>query len=301
MEKKKLLVHAVFNRLLDILTSDSGEIPSELSLSKKLAVSRTVIRKAFELMVARELIRVSGRRKKLVRSVQPSDYFDIAKDSMGNDQIIEQFFIDQMKNGALRPGVKFSVLELATDSGCNRTIVREFLLKFSRFGLIEKLPRKMWGMVKIDRDYMRELTDTRKILELGALNSIWSQPDSAPIWLRLDRLSSRFEHMIEGLECSANDASFWELDKSLHQSMIDCRSNRFISRFYANIYFMFTLHFQWCLSEGTGFTETTLAQDIELLNNIILRHKKEVEFVISNRCENWRELFCEAVDMLNFP
>ena len=301
MNKNKNLVHETFNQILTILSHDSPMVPSELSLSQKLEVSRTVIRKAFDIMVKLNLIQVSGRKKALIRIIRQSDYFLLEPDQADRNQIIQQFFVNQIRNGSIRPGVSFSVLDLATESGCNRTIVREFLYKFSKFGLIEKRPRKMWGMVRIDRDYVAELTETRKRFEVGALESLWDLPGSSPAWSQIKRIALELVQLSELAESSINESQVWKLDEVFHQSLIDCQSNRFLSQFYSTIYFVFTLHYQWCLSEGSSHVDLVLAQSVELSTTIIQHQKKESRKILDRHCDTARDLFFKAIEMLSFP
>ena len=295
------LVHGTYNRILEMLSHDDDELPSETDLSRELKVSRTVIRKAIEIMIEKGIVRSPGRPKKRKRAVRESDYFPLEPHRKSSETIIRQFFIDQMKNGAIRPGDRFSVLELATESGCNRSIVREFLYEFGKYGLIEKMPRKMWRMVAIDRKYIAELTETREILELKALEHLWQSPQPAPIWKRLNRIRSLFDCILEKQGKTDRETDFWPLDEELYRSIVANQNNRFVSQFYSIIYFVFTLHYQWCLSEESGHVDSVLALDREFLENILQREKEASADIVRRHCEIARTLFAEAVHMLTFP
>ena len=301
MERKSRLVHGAYNQILETLSRDTESFPSELSLSRKLEVSRTVVRKAIAIMVERGIVQIVGRRKKRKRTVRDSDFFSLESKCANDETVIRRFFIDQMKSGAIRPGDRFSVLELSAKSGCNRTVVREFLYKFGKFGLVEKLPRKMWGMVKIDRQYIADLTEARKMLELEAMKRLWRHPDAASVWKRFRDIYSQLRRIAENPDDTTGENDFWPLDEKLYREIAASQDNRFLSRFHSTVYFVFMLHYQWCLWEGSEFMRSILALDIELLENIAQRKKGAAANIIREHCNVAQELFSEAIDMLAFP
>ncbi len=297
MAVKSQLVYKTFNRILDSISQEPENIVSELALSKQLGVSRTVIKKAFAMMLDKGLIQVKERKKILKRAIQEADYIALDAEQVEGDQVIREFFVNQMKNGTIRPGVRFSVLELARESGCDRTIVREFLQKFSKFGLVEKLPRKMWGMVKIDHGYINELVEARKSIEMNAIKDLWNQEDASPVWQKLTHLSLQLSEMAESID----ESQFWELDRRLYEIIVECLNNRFVVQFHSTLYYLFTLHYQWILSVGTGIAESVLWQNIELLDAVINRNYEESVHFIRSHYETAEELFLEANKMLAFP
>lgn len=75
------------------------------------------------------------------------------------------------------PGDKFSELELSKASGCNTIAVREFLIKFSHFGLIKKNPRAKWQMVGFDEKFALELVECRRIFEFSSITKLLTVPE----------------------------------------------------------------------------------------------------------------------------
>ncbi|MGO7360454.1 GntR family transcriptional regulator, partial [Rhizobium ruizarguesonis] len=57
------------------------------------------------------------------------------------------------------PGMQINELELAREIGNGTTSVREFLIRFSRFGLIEKRPKSHWTIKGFTREFALELAD----------------------------------------------------------------------------------------------------------------------------------------------
>ncbi len=301
MDRKGQLVRSTYNRILEILSGEATPFPSEAALSRRLEVSRTVVRKAIALMIDRGLVRTTGRKRAARREIRSSDYLVSAATPASGGSKIRQFFFDRMKSGAIRPGGIFSVLELAEESGCDRSAVREFLHEFGKYGLIEKMPRRMWKMVAIDRQYVADLTETRQMLELDALEHLWLLPQSAFPWRRLDGIRSSLLRLAEKREGTDGETDFWPLDEELYRTVMESRNNRFLLQFHSVVYFVFTLHYHWCLSEGSGYVQSVLALDLELLENIGRRQRDASADVIRRHCVTARTLFSEAIQMLAFP
>ncbi|MCP4294994.1 MAG: GntR family transcriptional regulator, partial [Proteobacteria bacterium] len=258
MNKRNQLLHSTINHILEALQSDPSQVPSELGLSKEIEVSRTVIRKAFDLLQKKGVIEKVGRIRTVKRGVQQDDFFILQGDFDEPLDVFQHYFMSQIKRGEIRPGTRFSVLDLSTNSKCNRTVVREFLYSFSKFGLVEKLPRKMWGMVSIDQTYIKELTDIRIDLEVEAVRKLWQHPKTSPIWSKLDSIYQKFLEYQNGIGFPL--PAIWKLDEMLFQLLIECNSNRFVSQFHANIYFVYNLLYQWCLEDEDDQLNSRLVQ-----------------------------------------
>jgi DNA-binding GntR family transcriptional regulator len=95
-----------------------------------------------------------------------------------------------------QPGMQINELELAREIGTGTTSVREFLIRFSRFGLIEKRPNSHWILKGFTREFALELAEVREMFELhsaaefGRLppdnrpgaRSPRSRPSTTPCW-----------------------------------------------------------------------------------------------------------------------
>ncbi len=65
-----------------------------------------------------------------------------------------------------RAGMHIIELELAREIGVGTTSVREFLIRFSRFGLIEKRRNSHWVLKGFTREFALELTTIRELFEM---------------------------------------------------------------------------------------------------------------------------------------
>lgn len=302
MAKKNRLTGQAVNRILESISSQKSEfitLPSGLSLSNEIGVSRTVIRNALDDLLEKGLIKKQGRSYVTIRSIQSNDYYDDEEQDSDGATKIQQYFLDQVNRGDLRPGTRFSVLELATASGCNRTIVREFLYSFSKFGLVEKLPRKMWGMVSVDKAYFIELIETRKILELKALDKVWQAPETDPIWQDLERCYQTALSFMEQTDLMANKVS--NLEASFYRLLFSPLSNRFIQQFYEIAYYVFCFHTKWWMEEEEDQLNARLVQMTSLLEYILIRDRKACVKFLDDFYQSAFLAFEESIAMIGFP
>lgn len=268
------LVQQTCNRLLDLISEiapQQQKLPNDLSLSQQLDVSRTTIRKSLERLQEIGLIEAQGSSKRICREPQRGDYFDLSKEPSSKEALIETYFLSLISSGRLLPGDKFSELELAQKSGCNTITVREFLIKFSRFGLIQKKPRAQWQMVEFDSHFAQELVEFRKMLEAAALEKLMQLPTTHPVW---DKLQSLLD---AHLDLRANfDRDFGklpELDELLHRTLQEAASNRFISQFFDIVSVVCHYHYQWDKRDLKTRHSMSVNEHIELLQKILSHNK----------------------------
>ena len=299
MDKRQRLRLLTVNQILEILSRKPNAIPSELKLSTDLKVSRTVVRNAFEYLQDKGIVEKLGRNRLQKRPIQQDDYIILDQDDQSSEEFVQSFFLSQLKKGEIRPGTRFSVLELAKVSGCDRTAVREFLNRFSRFGLVEKLPRRMWGLVSIDKSYINELIKARKDLELEALEYLLLLPSTAPIWLDIKNIRRKITDFHNHIY--ARPESIQELDSEFFKVFIGSFSNRFKNQYYDTIYFICKLLYEWCLDDEEDQAMARLVQLTEFIDKLLERQQEECIDLLSNHLESTRQLFMEALVMLDFP
>lgn len=139
--------------------------------------------------------------------------------------------------------MQINELELAREIGVGTTSVREFLIRFSRFGLIEKRPNSHWVLKGFTRSFALELTEIREIFELRSAAAFVGQPDGSPMWSELDCLEA--EHHALAREIATRFNEFSELDERFHRLIHRASHNRFIVDFYDVIAMIFHYHYQW--------------------------------------------------------
>lgn len=273
MSEKTYLFQKSINQILDHIASlPKGEtiMANDIQLTKLLSISRTTVRACVEHLCEIGMIKRDGPNKLVLRQPNESDFFDIKDKISTKDVQIEKYFLNLINTGQLLPGVLFSELSLAKNSGCTTITVREFLIKFSNNGLIEKIPRGRWKMVKFDEEFARELIAFREMVEMRALTELLKHPKSSQVWQELQELL--FKHQEVRADMENRYMEFPDLDRELHLIIQRSAKNRFTQQFFDIVSFVCHYHYQW---DKTGELERfTIAIDehIDLLNNLIIHN-----------------------------
>jgi len=268
-DKTYLFKQSVNKMLQHIADLPSGEniMANDIELTKLLSISRTTVRACVEHLCAIGMIKRDGPNKLVLREVTEADSYDIKDKNSTKDVQIEKHFLDLINTGNLLPGDRFSELSLAKNSGCTTITVREFLIKFSNNGLIEKIPRGRWKMVKFDEEFARELVSFRQMVEMRAITELLNLPKDNPVWQELTELLAKHKEVRADME--NRYLEFPDLDKALHYKIKAGNKNRFTNQFYDIVSFVCHYHYQW---DKTGeFERFTKAIDehIDILNNLV--------------------------------
>ena len=300
MKAKTYLFKQSINSMLKHI-SDLPEgqniMANDIELTKLLSISRTTVRTCIEHLCEINLIKRDGPNKLVLRQPSQEDYFDITDKNSTKDVQIEKFFLGLINAGKLLPGDRFSELSLAKDSGCTTITVREFLIKFSSNGLIEKIPRGRWKMVKFDKDFARELVSFRQIIEMKAITDLLKVPSDDPIWQELNELLIQHKEVRSDME--NRYLEFPDLDKALHHKIKQSTKNRFTDQFYNIVSFVCHYHYQW---DKTGELERfTVAIDehIDLLNNLVTHNTAGAVLSMEKHLASAEETLLLSVDALD--
>ena len=175
------------------------------------------------------LIAWNKRAKTVLRAPKPDDFFpEEETDTLA--QIIERSFMRRLLAGGAEAGMQINELELAREIGVGTTSVREFLIRFSRFGLIEKRRNSHWVLKGFTRAFALELTEIREMFELRSAAAFAALPEDSSVWADLDRLED--EHRQLAQEIATRFTAFSELDERFHRLIHRASRNRFIVDFY---------------------------------------------------------------------
>ena len=247
----------------------SRPLPTESALANQFEVSRATIRKALSHLETLGLMgRESGVRV-IEREVQPDDYFQIEQHEGSREEVIEKHFVDLILNGSILPGDHFSELELARQTQCNTVSVREFLIKFSRFGLIEKEPRSQWRMKVFDEHFVDQLYEVRHMFEMHALSCFMRLPATDPAWADLEALLQDHKTLKQQIDKHYSD--FSQLDQRFHLLLWSAHKNQFIRQFYDIISFVFHYHYQWDKSDERERNSLAIDEHIEIISKMLLK------------------------------
>jgi len=241
MSKQSNVYKDAYNRCLRLLNSGQS-LPSEPDIGAQLGISRTTVRTILARMEEQGLLQWNKRTKVVLRDPAPADFFpDDETDSLA--QIIERSFMRRLLAGGAQAGVQINELELAREIGVGTTSVREFLIRFSRFGLIEKRRNSHWVLKGFTRAFALELTEIREMFELRSAAAFADLAKDNPIWPQLDAIEQEHRDLVAAI--STRYLEFSELDEKFHRLVHSASHNRFIVDFYDVIAMIFHYHYQW--------------------------------------------------------
>ena len=122
------LVRQTVNGLLDLIAATDAPLPSESGLAAQLGVSRSPLRRAMALMRQRGVLRDAQHGTQRARAPRPADRFPAEAKSLSKAEAFTGVFLAKLARGDLRPGQRFSELELAREAGLSTVSIREALL-----------------------------------------------------------------------------------------------------------------------------------------------------------------------------
>ncbi len=277
MSGQSFLIQETVNNILSSLPESLNDTPVVLkdnTLAKQFNVSRTTIRTSIQELEKLGVVKIIGNAKTVVRVTRATDYFDISDQVSTKEEIIERYFLDLINKGKLLPGNKFSELELAKASGCNTITVREFLIKFSRFGLIDKKPRAKWQMVEFDEKFATELIEFRRILEMNSITKLIAKPQDDPTWAKLSKLLDDHREVLADFD--NRYLEFSQLDSRLHYIIQEASGNRFFMQFFDVVSLICHYHYQWDKHDEYERNFVAINEHIEILIQLLAHNTSGV-------------------------
>ncbi|HEX9168338.1 MAG TPA: GntR family transcriptional regulator [Roseiarcus sp.] len=218
------------------------DIGSEHYWSEVLGVSRTTVRSVLAAFAAKGILAQDGRRKILLRRPVPTDlYPDLETEQLG--AIVEKRFMKWILDGDCKPGQQINGLELARQFGVSTSAIRDYLSRFSQFGLLERRPSGSWVFKGFTDVFAEELFEVREMFELRSAQRFVALAADDPAWGALERIKQ--EHLVLLDQAEGRFADFSELDERFHRLINDASRNRFIVSFYDLISMIFHYHYQW--------------------------------------------------------
>lgn len=275
MVKQSHLIQTTANCILEFISKNEKVIVlKDNTLAKQFDVSRTTIRTSLQELEKKGVIAINDNQKVVVRSPIESDYFDTSNSVSSKEEIIEKYFLDLINHGQLLPGDKFSELELAKSSGCNTITVREFLIKFSRFGLIEKKPRAKWQMIEFDEKFALELVEFRRILEMNSITKLMSVPADDVVWQELSDLLDKHVSVLADVKNRYTELS--ELDRKFHYIVQRASGNRFFMQFFDVVSLICHYHYQWNKGDELQRNKVALEEHVEIITQLLAHNTSGV-------------------------
>lgn len=264
MAKLPITTRRSINLLLDHIAGHlkvGDALPTEMRMAEIAESSRTAVRSALAYFVEHGLV-AGMKQRHLLRKPKRGDYFDVAELHSATEQL-QQVLMERIYERDLPPGAEFTEVELSRAAGVSTIAVREFLIGFSRNGLIEKTPRGSWRLCAFDTKYAEELGEAREMFELKAIERFAALPPDDPAFARLNELLVRHEAL--GKEPAESHAEFPALDREFHSFLIGLLDNRFAERLNEAVSMVYHYHYQWDKRDELPRNQYALQEHLAIL------------------------------------
>ncbi|SMD12112.1 GntR family transcriptional regulator [Rhizobium sp. RU36D] len=273
--KSDTIYKKAFNHALDLLESmqTGAEMPTENQLAMQLDISRTTVRKVLAAFTACGLVSTALPRIKL-RSPGSSERFPDAETVPISAQV-EKNFMQWILKDDPRPGTLINELELARKFGIATTIIREFLNRFQRFGLIEKRNNTGWVFRGFTKDFALELFEVREMYELRSARLFAGLDLSSPLWRELAAIRVAHVELLDDIDTRFQD--FSELDSHFHRLISSASPNRFIDSFSDVMSLVFHYHYQWRKHDERQRNEVAIKEHLAYIDALASRDPERIE------------------------
>lgn len=273
---------SAYNQMLDNLAAaEPGfELPSETIIASQLGVSRTIVRSVLHHLNKTRIIAWRGRRKRLLRPPVAADHFpDSEVESIA--ERLEDKFLEWVLRTDVAPDTRLNISQLSRQFGTTPHALQEFLVRFSRFGIVERLQTGGWVLRGFTTQYAIELSEFREMIELASVKKLVALGADHPIWDKLDELERDHRTLLEQVDTRYRD--FSALDDRLHTTINSVQDNRFAREFQALISMIFHYHYQWnkrwekqrntvAISEHLVYIDALRSRDREKASAAALAH-----------------------------
>ena len=179
----------------------------------------------------------------------------------------------RIQNCDYMPGTPLSEKQLCEELECGRTPIREALLALKKENLIEIYPRKGMCVKALDKDYVSEIYQLRKLLETTVAIKFCHLFDKSAL---LD-----YDAKFRNLDVT-NDQDYYTLDTEFHRFLISITNNHTLMEFYSGL-----MQVQYRLGMYSSKTNTAIKDDSytqhhAIIEAILNEDISEIEHTISH-------------------
>jgi DNA-binding GntR family transcriptional regulator len=265
-----------FNNALCIVSelADGEPLPTENTLSARLCVSRTTVRKIICTLVSQGALAGNGRQRIVHSATERLRHFP-ETETVSASAHVEKRFMEWMLRDNARPGTMINELELARQFGVATTGIREFLNRFQSFGLIEKRPNAGWTFKGFTADFALELFEIREMFEPRSAKAFAQLPKDSRLWQQIEALREQHISLLAEIDSRYHD--FSDLDSRFHRLINSAAPNRFIDGFQDIITLIFHYHYQWNKQDERQRNEVAIAEHITYIDALLGRNASFVE------------------------
>lgn len=294
MSRSKSVYKETYNVGLDLVGTlgVAANLPPETELAKTWNTSRTTVRAVLEQLDHTGIIRWDGRRKTVLRKPQPDDYFaDDETQSTGKK--VETAFMEYILGGDLAPGTILRESELVRAFGASTSAVREYLIRFSRFGLIRKEPNRHWVLVGFTKDFAMELFDVREMFEMRAFKKFVTDMHGPSVNSALNALEADHLNLIDNIDTEF--LRFPRLDERFHSVFVDRLENRFVNDFFELVSLIFHFHYRWKKTDEKERNLMAATEHLAVIRAIRSGRRQDAEKAFTKHLQSARRTLLNSV------
>ena len=292
--KSDSVYRKTFNDVLDHLADSRPKAPieSETRLAERFDVSRTTIRKVLFGLADKRIISAATAPSTISRKPTKADYFPLS-DTVTTSDRVEKKFMEWILRGDRKPGDFINGLELARDFDVSTSAIREYMNRFSRFGLIEKRPNSGWIFRGFTTEFALELFEVRELFEIRSAKVFALQPPEAAAWRKLRALEA--EHLQLQADVKLRYQDFSDLDERFHRAINDASRNRFMADFYDIISLIFHYHYQWRKVDERERNAAAIQEHLDYIQALFTRNPDRIEAACRRHLRSARNTLLSSI------
>jgi len=272
MSRSQNLRQNVINQMLEAIARGHirSPLPPQAALAEMFNISRTTVRHTLHHLHLRGVLEKVEETWVIVRAPDEEDGFSDLTLPIDQQALqFEQAFFNLINQRQLVPGDSFTELQLAQRVKVSPVVVREFLLRFMRYNLLEPVKRGQWRMKKFDQDYAAKLFELREMLETHALTRFLNLAADDERWMQARDLLDRHRTLRDTI--ASNYRQFAALDKEMHTLILSAANNPFFNQSLEIISVIFHSHYQWDESDLKQRNIVALEEHMAILTALISR------------------------------
>ncbi|HFZ8994907.1 TPA: FCD domain-containing protein [Citrobacter freundii] len=296
MSRSQNLRHNVINQVIDDMAHNHlpSPLPSQSALAEMYNVSRTTVRHILRHLHECGVLTQAGSDYVIVRPPGSDDGFVCTTASITEQtRIFEQAFFCMINQRQLRAGETFSEIQLAKIAGVSPVVVREYLLKFGRYNIIQSEKRGQWRMMQFDQSWAEQLFELREILETHALQHFLNLPASDPRWLEAKTLLERHRTLRENV--GDDFRQFSRLDRDFHVLILSAANNIFFNQSLEIISVIFHFHYQWDERDLKQRNIIAIDEHMTILSALICRSDMDATRALHNHLNTAKQSMIRAI------
>ena len=284
----------IYNSALEYIISLGVKVdmPSENVLANRLETSRTTVRKILNELESRKVIKVDAGNWMVARLPKLSDFFP-AHETVATSIQVEKKFMEWMMRSNRKAGDVVNGLDLARQFGVSTGAIREYLNRFSRFGLIEKRPNSSWIIRGFTQEFALELFEVRELFETRSALAFEKLPEGSQAWVALRNLEREHRVLLRKIATRYHD--FPNLDERFHRLVNSSSNNRFFMDFYDIISLIFHYHYQWNKVDEKQRNKAAVGEHLAYIEALFSRDPKRIELACKRHLNSARKTLLASI------